>query len=85
MTGKKLFLRNIQPNCQIHYKTTFSTFSIPQNSQISSKEPKINLKINNLLSVKREVKLGQKIPPIGWVYGWVNRNLGEDQKRGMLG
>ena len=21
--------------------------------------------------MKREVKLGQKIPPIGWVYGWV--------------
>jgi len=20
----------------------------------------------------------QKIPPIGWVYGWVNRNLGEN-------
>ena len=55
-----------------HYKTTFSTFSIPQNSQISSKEPKINLKINNQLSVKSGVELGQKIPPIGWVYGWVN-------------
>jgi len=23
-------------------------------------------------------RLGQKIQPIGWVYGWVNRNLGEN-------
>ena len=30
------------------------------------------LKIKNRLSVKSEVKLGQKSPPIGWVYGWVN-------------
>ena len=53
--------------------------------QSSPKDSKINLKINNRLSVKSEVRLGQKIPPNGWVYGWVNRNLGENQKSGGLG
>ena len=30
--------------------------------------------------VVQGVKLGQKIPPNSWVYGWVNRNLGDNQK-----
>ena len=29
-------------------------------------------------------RLGQKIQPIGWVYGWVNRNLGEERKKSKL-
>ncbi|MDG2196338.1 MAG: hypothetical protein P8O70_05540, partial [SAR324 cluster bacterium] len=55
------------------------------NVKIRPRVSKINLKINNRLSVKSGARLGQKIPPNGWVYGWVNRNPGENQKSGKLG
>tara|TARA_X000000950_G_scaffold9798_1_gene10830 strand:+ start:961 stop:1215 length:255 start_codon:yes stop_codon:yes gene_type:complete len=81
---RKLCLLNIPPKSFSSSQANLLDICIIHKRQSSPKDSKINLKINNRLSVKSGVDLGQEIPPNGWVYGWVNQNLGESQKSGRL-